>query len=247
LLSGWRRKYPLYDPFCGSGTILIEAAMFAWDMAPCVGRRFAISKLSIADEKIENRVRAELRARIDFTHRIRIAGSDGDAQSINAARANLRRVQEIAGGKMAYAQTQFAPHDAPNDGHSPRINSVPQKTVTVKVAPKPAGEHCPHLPEIRLLPARDIRAPYGDAGFVVTNPPYGRRLGSEAEAEETYGEMGHLSRNIFRHWTFAVITDHPGFESYFGQKSDSARSITNGNIPCFLYIFDNSLEDTCNE
>lgn len=30
LLSGWKRKFPLYDPFCGSGTILIEAAMYAW-------------------------------------------------------------------------------------------------------------------------------------------------------------------------------------------------------------------------
>jgi len=48
-LSGWKRKFPLYDPFCGSGTILIEAAMYAWDIASGLGRQFAMDDLLIAD------------------------------------------------------------------------------------------------------------------------------------------------------------------------------------------------------
>ena len=44
-LSLWRRKFPLYDPFCGSGTILAEAALYAWDAAPGLGRRFALGDL----------------------------------------------------------------------------------------------------------------------------------------------------------------------------------------------------------
>lgn len=45
----WRRKTPLHDPFCGSGTIAIEAALYAHNVAPGLGRNFAYENLSIYD------------------------------------------------------------------------------------------------------------------------------------------------------------------------------------------------------
>ena len=45
----WRRKTPLHDPFCGSGTITIEAVLYAHNVAPGFGRRFALENLSIFD------------------------------------------------------------------------------------------------------------------------------------------------------------------------------------------------------
>jgi putative N6-adenine-specific DNA methylase len=72
---------------------------------------------------------------------------------------------------------------------------------------------------------------------MVTNPPYGKRLGDTAASQRIYGEMAGLARN-FPHWKLAVITDHPGFESFFGKKADSCREISNGSIPSYFYQYE---------
>ena len=48
-LMNWRRKVPLHDAFCGSGTIPIEATLYAHNIAPGLGRSFALEKLTIFD------------------------------------------------------------------------------------------------------------------------------------------------------------------------------------------------------
>jgi putative N6-adenine-specific DNA methylase len=208
LLSGWRRKFPLYDPFCGSGTILAEAAMYAWDMAPGLGRRFALEDLLIADADAAGALREELRKRVNFDRIIRIAGSDGDVRAVSIARSNLERVLDIALGRI------------PRRG----IRAEPERGKA--------------LPEIRALPMGEARPPEGaeEPGFIVTNPPYGKRMGDRAAAEQTYGEMGKLL-NRFPGWKLAVVTDHPGFESFFGRKADSCREITNGAVQSYLYQY----------
>jgi len=210
LLSGWKRKYPLYDPFCGSGTILAEALMYAWDAAPGLGRKFFLSELLISDNKIEDTVRGEFRAKVNFERTIRIAGSDEDAAAIAGARSNLRRLHEIACG-----------------------NNLPENN--------PKGTESP--PEIKIQSMETAQPPFANtekdepAGFIVTNPPYGKRLGDQAASEKIYGKMGIMSRN-FPGWKLAVITDHPGFESFFGKKADSCREISNGPIPSFFYQYE---------
>ena len=232
LLSGWRRKFPLYDPFCGSGTIAIEAAMFAWDMAPGVGRKFAIADLVIADDTIEKTIRKELLARVDFSRRIRIGGSDSDPAAVEAARANMLRAEALAKGGSAVTASAAIP--AP----------TPAKTVTIKVSgarpvKKPIPARFPHQPAFRLLPMENTSAPEDEGeGFIVTNPPYGNRMGNTAEAEAVYQRMAHL-RSRFPAWKLAVITDHTGFESHFGRKADAVRQITNGAAQTYLYVFNN--------
>ncbi|MDR0638852.1 MAG: class I SAM-dependent RNA methyltransferase [Spirochaetaceae bacterium] len=230
LLSGWRRKFPLYDPFCGSGTIAIEAAMFAWDMAPGVGRKFAIADLVIADDTIERTIRKELLARVDFSRRIRIGGSDSDPAAVEAARANMLRAEALAKGGNAVPATTSA--------------TAPAKTVTIKVSgarpvKKPVVARFPHQPAFRLLPMENTSAPEDEGeGFIVTNPPYGNRMGNTSEAEAVYQRMAHL-RSRFPAWKLAVITDHTGFESHFGRKADAVRQITNGATQTYLYVFNN--------
>ena len=198
LLSGWKRKYPLYDPFCGSGTILAEAMMYAWDMAPGLGRDFAISRLLIADGKTEERVRGEFRARINHERLIRIAGSDSDAGAIKLAASNLWAAREIGGDLIP--------------GHA--------------------------VPETRQCPMDRARPPFeqDEPGFIVTNPPYGKRLGNQAESQRVYSEMAALAGN-FPGWKLAVICDHPGFESFFGRKADSCREISNGPDPSYFFQY----------
>jgi len=74
-------------------------------------------------------------------------------------------------------------------------------------------------------------------GFIITNPPYGERLGDLQEAERTYQEMGSLG-DRFPGWKLVVVTNHPGFESHFGYAADSVREITNGALRTFLYTYD---------
>jgi len=207
LLSGWKRKFPLYDPFCGSGTILIEAAMYAWDMAPGLGRSFAIQDLLISDGKIEKAVRDEYRSKIDFSRLVRIAGSDADVRSVSIASSNIARLRDIAEGK------------------------TPQRGIR-----SPDGKKEPI--ELKALPMEEARAPFSpDTGFLVTNPPYGKRLGDQSQSEQTYREMGNLGQR-FPGWKLALITDHSGFESFFGKKADSCREISNGAIPSYFFQYE---------
>ncbi|MDR2444620.1 MAG: class I SAM-dependent RNA methyltransferase [Spirochaetaceae bacterium] len=97
----WRRKYPLYDPFCGSGTIVIEAALYAWDVAPGLGRNFAVSTLPFADTAIEKETRRTLFERMDLSRTLRIFGSDSDGEAVEAAKANLERALKVVGGRDA--------------------------------------------------------------------------------------------------------------------------------------------------
>jgi putative N6-adenine-specific DNA methylase len=210
LLSGWKRKFPIYDPFCGSGTILIEAAMYAWDIAPGLGRKFAIQDMLIADSKIEQQVRDEFRSKIDFSgakgeRLVRISGSDEDLRSISIANSNAARLCDIAEGRE------------------------PQRGI--RSADKVLGM------ELKVLTMAQSQSPYSDAGFLITNPPYGKRLGDQSAAEQIYKDMAGLSQR-FSGWKLAVITDHSGFESLYGKKADSCREISNGAIPSFFYQYD---------
>jgi putative N6-adenine-specific DNA methylase len=214
LLSGWKRKFPLYDPYCGSGTILIEAAMYAWDMAPGLGRSFALEKLLIADRDVAEAVRRELGEKINFERNINIAGSDADARSTALAKSNVQRAYDLALGKE------------PVRGIRPviRLPFLPD------IRTLEAGNACP--PSVRESPS-----PAENPGFIITNPPYGRRLDSVADAERNYAGMSGLLRR-FPGWKLALITDHPGFESLFGEKASSCREITNGAIPAYFFQYD---------
>ena len=82
---------------------------------------------------------------------------------------------------------------------------------------------------------RKISAP-GRRGTIVTNPPYGERLGSAREVEKLYKEIGEHFRSLSP-WQVYVITSHPSFEKLYGRKADKVRKLYNGMIPCYLYQF----------
>jgi len=198
LHAGWKRKFPLYDPFCGSGTIAIEAAMYAWDIAPGLGRHFALEKLLLCARNAVQEVRKEFLAKVDFSRTVRIGGSDSDSSSVASARANMGRLLDLCGD---------------------------------------SGKKSTQIPLFKVL-AMDEAKFEDEKGFIITNPPYGRRLGDTESAEKTYSEMSKLALN-FSGWQFAIITDHSGFESFFGKKADSCREITNGAVRSYFYQYKN--------
>lgn len=91
LESGWSHETPLIDPFCGSGTIPIEAAMLARRIPPGLARSFAFLRWPGADlgrwEAMLDTARAEMLHRAAAP----ILGSDRDAGAIEAATANSLR------------------------------------------------------------------------------------------------------------------------------------------------------------
>ncbi|MFA5536515.1 MAG: class I SAM-dependent RNA methyltransferase [Bacillota bacterium] len=82
---------------------------------------------------------------------------------------------------------------------------------------------------------RDIKISK-EYGALITNPPYGERLGEISLVEQLYKEMGELSRQLAT-WSFFVITSYPGFEGLFGRTSDKNRKLYNGRIETKFYQY----------
>lgn len=73
-------------------------------------------------------------------------------------------------------------------------------------------------------------------GCIITNPPYGERIGELHEVEELYKDMGKVFRTLDS-WSYFVLTSHEGFERLFGQKSNKNRKLYNGRLKCYLYQY----------
>jgi putative N6-adenine-specific DNA methylase len=90
-VSGWDGAAPLVDPLCGSGTIPIEGALLARNIAPGARRRFAMERWPTVPAGLGDDVRAELVGRERPGRGTVIVGSDRDAGAIAAAVSNAER------------------------------------------------------------------------------------------------------------------------------------------------------------
>ena len=90
LASGWNKTSPLVDPFCGSGTIAIEAALLARNLAPGRARRFAFMDWPSYDANLWQSALEEAEAHV--AHDVPpILASDRDAGAVTSARDNAER------------------------------------------------------------------------------------------------------------------------------------------------------------
>lgn len=85
-LSGWKPEYALLDPFCGTGTILIEAALWAQKRAPGLERTFSAEKWVNIKPKFWEQARIEARDLWQAAVPLHIYGSDIDSKSLELAR-----------------------------------------------------------------------------------------------------------------------------------------------------------------
>lgn len=91
LLSFWRPERPLIDPFCGSGTIPIEAAMIARNMAPGVGREFMAQHWPAIESKYWSNAKSEAHDLTTDEQSLRIQGSDIDRKVLALARHHAKQ------------------------------------------------------------------------------------------------------------------------------------------------------------
>ncbi|MFR8427586.1 MAG: THUMP domain-containing class I SAM-dependent RNA methyltransferase [Roseburia inulinivorans] len=92
MLTPWRKDRILVDPFCGSGTFPIEAAMIAANVAPGMNRDFTAEEwTNLIDRKLWYECVKEAEDMIDTTVKVDIQGYDIDGDVIKAARENAKR------------------------------------------------------------------------------------------------------------------------------------------------------------
>ena len=73
-------------------------------------------------------------------------------------------------------------------------------------------------------------------GFIITNPPYGERIGELRAVENLYRDLGVVFKRLDT-WSLYLITLHPSFEKLFGKKADKRRKLFNGQLLCQYYQF----------
>ncbi len=186
LLSRYRGRDDFVDPFCGSGTIPIEAALIARNIAPGAGRRFAAMDWRVLPAEIWREEKA-LAAAGEYHGDYRILGSDLDPGAVAMARANAERagVADLI---------RFETADA---------RSFSRST---------------------------------ERGVIVTNPPYGERIGEKEEAEALYRSFGEALRKT-ENWQLYLLSSHTEFERCFGREADKKRKLYNGMIKCDLFMY----------
>jgi len=186
-LSYWNSDRPLLDPFCGTGTIPIEAAMIGQNIAPGLKRTFVSEEWPLIGEKLwkESRTEAEDLAQRD--RGLQILGTDIDAEALSQARYHARQVG--VENEIHFQQRDFAD----------------------------------------LTSSRKY-------GCLITNPPYGERMGEQEEAETLYRQFPQALDSL-ETWSIYVLTSHPGFETLIERKAGRRRKLYNGRIACTYYQF----------
>jgi 23S rRNA (guanine2445-N2)-methyltransferase / 23S rRNA (guanine2069-N7)-methyltransferase len=84
----------------------------------------------------------------------------------------------------------------------------------------------------------EVARPNSDLGLVVTNPPYGERIGAESGLSELYSELGRTLRERFKGWQAAVLTGNPPLARNLGVYAKRTHRVYNGTIECRLLRFD---------
>ena len=189
LISRWNDDFELIDPFCGSGTILIEAAMIAQNIAPGVNRNFVCETWPSLSDNTFNIVRDGAR-KSEKNKDIKLIGYDIDHKVLKVAMDNAKKAR-------VDQYIQFQKRDFMDFSTSRKY------------------------------------------GFIISNPPYGERIGEKEILPALYKHMGQTKKKL-ESWDFNILTSFESFEKVFGIKSTKNRKLYNGKIKCYYYqYFDN--------
>lgn len=196
--SGWpalsRQGAALLDPMCGSGTLLIEGAMMAANIAPGLQRQcYGFTHWRQHDESLWQTLLDEA-----WEHkRLGLESLDLDIRGYDA---------------------------------NPRVLEYTVKNI------ENAGldEH------IRLShkPLDQFGKPTASRGLLLSNPPYGERLGEMESLQPLYHKLGKVLQKNFHGWRAAIFTGNVDLARELDLAPSKQYSFYNGTIPCKLLLFD---------
>lgn len=177
----------LYDPFTGSGTIALEAAMMARNIAPGSNRSFDSESWDIIPEDLWTQLRTECEEQADYDKEVKIYATDIDSDMIKIAKKNAEEV------------------GLDDDIHFDVL-------------------------DIHDLDRVDEHAQ------IITNPPYGERIGEAKAVEQMYAKIGELM-NKFQSLNVYLMTSNKEFEQIVGKKATKRRKLFNGYIETIFYQY----------
>lgn len=187
LLTNWKPDQVFIDPFCGSGTIPIEAALIGQNIAPGFNREFASENWGMIKPTLWEKAFEEAEDLANYDQELHIIGSDISHQLIDIAKDNA--TEAGLADIISWKQMQV-------------------KDLSIKK----------------------------DAGYIVTNPPYGERLGDREEVATLYSDFGAIMAN-HPTWSVYLMTAFIGFENQYGNKATKKRKLFNGFIETNYYQY----------
>ncbi|MEZ9140503.1 MULTISPECIES: bifunctional 23S rRNA (guanine(2069)-N(7))-methyltransferase RlmK/23S rRNA (guanine(2445)-N(2))-methyltransferase RlmL [unclassified Shewanella] len=190
---GWQAKpIDLLDPFCGSGTVVIEAALMAADIAPGLQRaRFGFEHWLQHDDQVWQDILQEAKARA----------------SLGKSRCNVK----FYGSDIDSRMVALAKQNAENAGVADLI-------------------------DFTVSDALEVTPPL-ETGFLVSNPPYGERLGSITELLQLYYQLGDKFKKDFGGWKIAMLCSDIELLSALKLKADKQMKMFNGALECGFNLY----------
>lgn len=184
-LSEWDGKSAIVDPMCGSGTILIEAAMKVMNIAPGSMRKsFGFMKLKNFNPDVWDKVLNQaIEQEIENCGDLHFYGYDIDRRVLMKAIENAKRA-----------------------GVNEFIKFKRESVVSLK-------------------------APV-ESGLIVTNPPYGARLGDEDNLRDVYRDFSHTLKNEFKGWNAWILSGNKDLIGDLRLKASRKHFVYNGSIEC---------------
>ncbi|MGE7022262.1 THUMP domain-containing class I SAM-dependent RNA methyltransferase [Solibacillus cecembensis] len=186
-ISKWSPNRPFIDPFCGSGTIALEAAMIGQNIAPGYNREFISESWPWMKQAIWDKARDEADELANYDQELTIMGTDIDHRMVSIAQENA--VEAGFGDIITFKQMQ----------------------------------------------ATDFTTQFTD-GVIVTNPPYGERIGEIEEIEKMLRQFGQVMQN-YPTWSVYLLSSMEDLEVHYGKKTTKKRKLFNGFIRTDLYQF----------
>lgn len=186
-ISKWSPSRPFVDPFCGSGTIALEAAMIGQNIAPGYNRDFISEEWPWMKADIWDAARNEADEAANYDQELTILGTDIDHRMVAIAQENA--VEAGFGDIITFKQMQ----------------------------------------------ATDFTTQLTD-GVIVTNPPYGERIGEKEEIEKMLRTFGDVMRN-YPTWSVYMLSSMEDLEVHYGKKATKKRKLFNGFIRTDLYQY----------
>ena len=190
--SGWLEdtSRPLFDPCCGSATLLIEAAMMAWNIAPGLYRKeFAFQSLPGFRPAKFKALKQQLKEK-QTEQKLYLIGHDIDGRVLDKARQNIE-------------QLPFA------------------KFIQLKQAD-----------------ANKLTAAAKQPGVVLSNLPYGERLGEKAELVNLYRHLGDALKKHFKFWHLALFATDVSLLALLKLAKKKQYKLKNGPLDCVLNLYD---------
>jgi 23S rRNA (guanine2445-N2)-methyltransferase / 23S rRNA (guanine2069-N7)-methyltransferase len=196
--SFYEQGLPFYDPMCGSGTLLIEAAWMAANTAPGLLReledpeRWGFIYWKLFDHEVWQSVvqDAQDKQRAGLADVPVICGSDNSEKLVGIARENIR-VAGLSG--------------------------------LIKVSLQDATQ--------------DLKPCTEEHGLLVTNPPYGKRIGQVQVLRTLYHRFGEQLKAGFDGWTAVIITSEPELARSIGLRAFRKNTLYNGALKSVLYQY----------